>query len=196
MTRDTMFDRHRVSAEESMGWLVRALGFNVKIHIKMKSIKPNLQQASAPVRCRCTRSVISFNLRWSIMNSNYFLTLAFALLANAAAGFSGLQPILDRVHQTRLFLHETDRSRRSLLVNASVASLAAIGALSRPDDARAAVGSLPELQDANAVLQGLTIKVTDPSQQKQMISFLQDSFEMEVLRGTPDGLDTVSHGAA
>ena len=129
------------------------------------------------------------------MNRLVFIALAFAFLANAAAGFSGPQPILDRVlvHQTRLFLHEDDRSRRSLLVSASVASLAAFGALSRPDDALAAVGTLPELQDANAVLQGLTIKVTDPSQQKQMISFLQDAFEMEVLRGTPDGLDTVSH---
>lgn len=120
----------------------------------------------------------------------------FALLADAAAGFSGVQPVRDRVHQTRIFLHEAERSRRSILISASLASLATVGALSRPDDANAAMGTLPELQDTNAVLQGLTIKVTDPSQQKQMISFLQDAFDMEVLRGTPDGLDTVSRGTA
>jgi hypothetical protein len=126
----------------------------------------------------------------------HVLAAASVLLVNTANGFSGVgrQLVTDRTRQTRLFLHEAGTSRRSLLVEASVASFAAARGLLRPDSAQAAIGTLPELQDTNAVLQGLTIRVTDPSQQKQMITFLQDAFDMDVLRGTPDGLDTVSFG--
>lgn len=85
---------------------------------------------------------------------------------------------------------EESEARRSLLLGGA-ASAAAL--LLSPNPAGAAVGSLPELQDTNVVLQGITIKVADPAQQKQTIEFLQDAFDMVILRGTPDGTDTVSH---
>lgn len=85
------------------------------------------------------------------------------------------------------------QQRRSFLVNTSWAGAAAIATamtIAPADTACAAVGTLPELQDTNAVLQGITVRVTDPAQQKQMIAFLQDAFDMDILRGTPDGIDT------
>jgi hypothetical protein len=48
--------------------------------------------------------------------------------------------------------------------------------------ANAAVGTLPELASTNAVLQGITVKVADKSQQDAMISFLVDGFDCKVLR--------------
>jgi hypothetical protein len=44
------------------------------------------------------------------------------------------------------------------------------------------VGSLPELANSNAYVQGLTINVADSVQQKQMIDFLVNGFSCEVLR--------------
>lgn len=49
-------------------------------------------------------------------------------------------------------------------------------------DSNAAVGSLYEYGDANAVVQGITINVADFNQQESMIKFLQDSFDFKVLR--------------
>jgi hypothetical protein len=46
----------------------------------------------------------------------------------------------------------------------------------------AAVGSLPEYAQANAILQGITIRVVDKSQQDSMISFLNEAFDCQVLR--------------
>ena len=46
----------------------------------------------------------------------------------------------------------------------------------------AAVGTLPEYEDTNAVLQGLTVNVADASQQEQMIAFLTNGFDFQVLR--------------
>lgn len=85
---------------------------------------------------------------------------------------------------------EESEARRSLLLGGAASAAAAL--LLSPNPAGAAVGSLPELQDTNVVMQGITIKVADPAQQKQTIEFLQDAFDMVVLRGTPDGTDTVS----
>jgi hypothetical protein len=48
--------------------------------------------------------------------------------------------------------------------------------------AEAAVGTLPELSSTNAVLQGVSIRVADPSQLKLMISFLENGFDAVVLR--------------
>jgi hypothetical protein len=49
-------------------------------------------------------------------------------------------------------------------------------------EADAAVGSLPEFADTNAVLQGVTIRVADQSQEKAMIAFLEGAFDCKVLR--------------
>jgi hypothetical protein len=53
--------------------------------------------------------------------------------------------------------------------------------LSNVSPSQAAVGRLPELADTNAVLQGVTIKVSDSSQQAAMIDFLS-SFGCQELR--------------
>jgi hypothetical protein len=71
-------------------------------------------------------------------------------------------------------------SRRSVL------SLASLGAatllLGQPENVGAAVGSLPEFLDSNTILQGLTIKVADSSQQDAMIRFLEEGLGFQVLR--------------
>lgn len=46
----------------------------------------------------------------------------------------------------------------------------------------AAVGSLPEFADTNAILQGITVNVADKSQQDAMINFLVNAFDFLVLR--------------
>ncbi len=54
--------------------------------------------------------------------------------------------------------------------------------LSSGERTSASVGTLPEFADTNAILQGLTVKVADKSQQDAMIAFLKDSFDFKVLR--------------
>lgn len=72
----------------------------------------------------------------------------------------------------------SDTHRRQFLA----CTATAIGiAVSNPS-ANAAVGTLPEFSDTNAVLQGLTVNVADQSQQQAMIRFLIDSFDMKILR--------------
>lgn len=77
-------------------------------------------------------------------------------------------------------------SRRSFLTQASLLStsimLVTATSACTPAPAQAAVGSLPELADANAILQGVTIRVADPSQLKSTISFFTDAFDFKVLR--------------
>ena len=46
----------------------------------------------------------------------------------------------------------------------------------------AMVGSLPEFNDSNSVIQGVTIDVADLSQQNDMIDFLREGFNFRVLR--------------
>jgi hypothetical protein len=61
-----------------------------------------------------------------------------------------------------------------------VSALAIAGATT--ETASAAVGRLPEYAEANAILQGITIRVADKSQQDSMISFLSEAFDCQVLR--------------
>ena len=74
-------------------------------------------------------------------------------------------------------------SRRSFVTDSFVASssLLAVNTLF-PQSTLASVGTLPEYADTNNVLQGITIRVADQSQQKAMISFLEDGFDCEVIR--------------
>lgn len=53
--------------------------------------------------------------------------------------------------------------------------------------ANAAVGTLPEFADTNAILQGVTITVSDTSQQDTMIEFLTNGFNFVVLRQRKNG---------
>jgi hypothetical protein len=78
-------------------------------------------------------------------------------------------------------------SRRAALAQsmgaiAASASLLAAATAGWPSMVQASVGDLPEFADTNAILQGITVKVTDPSQQKAMIQFLEDGFDCQVLR--------------
>jgi hypothetical protein len=70
-------------------------------------------------------------------------------------------------------------TRRGMLLHtiAGVVSVAATSSL-----ASAEVGTLPELADTNAILQGITVNVADISQQNATISFLQDGFDFKILR--------------
>jgi hypothetical protein len=84
---------------------------------------------------------------------------------------------------------DADSTRRSFLTTTATTAISIT--LWPASQSWAAVGTLPECQDTNVVLQGLTIKVTDPVQKNQMISFLQNAFDFEILRVTPDGSSTV-----
>jgi catechol 2,3-dioxygenase-like lactoylglutathione lyase family enzyme len=77
-------------------------------------------------------------------------------------------------------------SRRNALFQgvATVLSLVVVPTilLSSARVAGAAVGSLAEWRDTNVILQGITVRVSDKSQQDAMINFLRDSFDLKVLR--------------
>jgi len=75
-------------------------------------------------------------------------------------------------------------SRRGMMTKATVlASASFLPVLyGFPKISSAVVGSLPELTDTNAFVQGLTINVADGVQQKAMIDFLINSFSLEVRR--------------
>lgn len=78
----------------------------------------------------------------------------------------------------------TSESSRRSFVAQSIAvggSLLVAGAVD-VNPSSAAVGTLPEFSDSNAILQGLTVNVADQSQQKSMIEFLVQGFGFEVLR--------------
>jgi hypothetical protein len=71
-----------------------------------------------------------------------------------------------------------DKTRTTLVT--LVSALTLTGATTAT--ASAAIGSLPEYAQANAILQAITIRVADKSQQDSMISFLSESFDCQVLR--------------
>ncbi len=84
-----------------------------------------------------------------------------------------------------------EESRRSVISNAAKTSMATLIAFSSSNaaipDANAAVGTLPEYSDSNAILQGITIDVADVTQQDQMIAFLADGFKMKKVRQSQTG---------
>lgn len=75
----------------------------------------------------------------------------------------------------------SEPSRRSLLVNGPIA-LGGSMFFGQSLPSLAAVGTLPEFSDTNAILQGLTVNVADQSQQKSMIEFLINGLGFQVLR--------------
>lgn len=56
------------------------------------------------------------------------------------------------------------------------------GIVASPLPGHAAVGTLPEYGDTNAIIQGITVNVADKSQQDAMVDFLTKSFDFQVLR--------------
>lgn len=87
-------------------------------------------------------------------------------------------------HESIPFLLSQDwtrSSRRQFIHSLTAATLVAVP-VTAPSSSIAAVGSLPELANDNAILQGITIKVADKSQQDVMIQFLENGFECHVLR--------------
>ena len=85
-------------------------------------------------------------------------------------------------------------SRRSVLTSSSMVVVGAASSLfvqpeqgqlfaaSPARSANAAVGTLPEFADTNAIIQGITVNVADKSQQDSMINFLTGAFDFQVLR--------------
>jgi hypothetical protein len=99
---------------------------------------------------------------------------------------SGSDPLASTVPRSssgEVDFEEKDKSsiRRALFNTAAVASGSLIlGTSSKP--AVAAVGTLPEFADSDAIIQGITVNVADKSQQDAMIDFLVRSFDFQVLR--------------
>jgi hypothetical protein len=86
-------------------------------------------------------------------------------------------------------------TRRSVLKKASLVAGMLLVPLLPYQASQAAVGTLPEFSNANAILQGLTVTVADQSQQASMINFLTDAFDFKVLRQRKAGsiTDTVGY---
>lgn len=91
------------------------------------------------------------------------------------------------------------KSRRSILSHTAHTLVAALAGATtaatvtndstfhNPLAANAMVGSLPEYSDSNAVLQGITVQVSDSYQQDEMIAFLEDGFGMTKVRQRTQG---------
>jgi hypothetical protein len=100
--------------------------------------------------------------------------------------------ILQRVITTSTILSST------LLSTSSLTSSLLPSSLSRSSIANAAMGTLPEYQDTNAIFQGITLDVNDKSQYEDTIQFFMNGFDgMKILRergGDGGGVvkDTVS----
>jgi len=78
---------------------------------------------------------------------------------------------------------EGSSTRRSLINSAAAASLSlALGSSNYLPVANAAVGTLPEFGDSEAIIQGLTVNVADKSQFDAMVEFLVNGFDFQILR--------------
>lgn len=75
-----------------------------------------------------------------------------------------------------------DILQKTIVIGGSMVAATAAGNTLFVPSASAAVGTLPEFSDTNAILQGLVVNVADQSQQKSMIDFLVQSFDFKVLR--------------
>jgi hypothetical protein len=73
-------------------------------------------------------------------------------------------------------------SRREIFKSALIATSSLVCVASLPNGAHAAVGTLPEFADTNAILQGITVNVADKAQQDAMIDFLVGGFDFAVQR--------------
>lgn len=132
----------------------------------------------------------------------------YLFATNTAAAFqmpslSVRQPATIQTDITSLFSHEDGgeeifetkstselQTRRSALSNTAksiLASYALVNTAMPMNNANAAVGTIPEFSDTNAVLQGLTVDVADRSQFDEMIAFMVDGFSGKILRQSTSG---------
>mmetsp|Transcript_20014 Transcript_20014/g.22676 ORF Transcript_20014/g.22676 Transcript_20014/m.22676 type:complete len:430 (-) Transcript_20014:3-1292(-) len=81
-----------------------------------------------------------------------------------------------------LFQKSTQAVLLPILLNAMSTS---IPGTTQP--AQASVGTLPEFNDSNSILQSVTIDVSDKIQQDQMIDFLREGFSFKLLRQRKTG---------
>mmetsp|Transcript_14670 Transcript_14670/g.31301 ORF Transcript_14670/g.31301 Transcript_14670/m.31301 type:complete len:408 (-) Transcript_14670:188-1411(-) len=80
----------------------------------------------------------------------------------------------------RSILHQGGLLATSIVTTTAIAATTTVAF---PQRANAALGTLPEFSDANAIVQSLTIDVTDKDQYAQTIQFFLDGFDgMKVLR--------------
>jgi hypothetical protein len=77
---------------------------------------------------------------------------------------------------------EASSVRRDLFYCAAVASGSVLLGGAYPSPADAAVGTLPDFADSDAIIQGVTVNVADKPQQDAMIDFLVNGFDFEILR--------------
>lgn len=125
---------------------------------------------------------------------NHTLLLLIVAVGRSSKAFHFLAAHGHRIQQT--YLHSSvlpgdpennlenaslGGSRRAF-VKESMAGAALVLSTCHSHPSNAAVGTLPEFSDANAILQGVTIRVADSSQQTAMVKFLEDGFECKVLR--------------
>lgn len=110
---------------------------------------------------------------------------------SAVDGFVGRLPTYGWSHVARLHVvdgnaedteSESSSRRRDLLHSAAVTSGSILLGGANPMSVDAAVGTLPEFADSDAIIQGVTVKVADESQQAAMIDFLVNGFDFEILR--------------
>ncbi len=77
---------------------------------------------------------------------------------------------------------ENEPSRRQF-IHAITSTCALVTGLNLfPEPTRAAIGTLPEFGDTNAMIQGITVNVADKSQEEAMVNFLVNGFDFKVLR--------------
>ncbi len=92
----------------------------------------------------------------------------------------------DNANSHKINHHNTNnihiQSRRSIITKTLQLSLPILSTTLFPNPSYAAVGSLPEYKDSNAVLQGITLDVSDLNQQNDMIDFLKEGFGLRILR--------------
>jgi hypothetical protein len=106
------------------------------------------------------------------------VAVGFSVVANPKSSASSLHAISSIVDDNDDEVPIT--SRRSILTSAVSGAIILSGFSPKP--ARAVVGTLPEFADTNAIVQGVTIDVVDKAQQDNMIKFLVNGFDFQVLR--------------
>ena len=105
---------------------------------------------------------------------------------NAVNGFQSpkLESIVTRngLYSCNDSFQEHEPGRRRLIQSIASTCAAVAGLEFFPAATDAAVGSLPEFSDTNAIVQGITVNVADKSQEEAMINFLVNGFDFKVLR--------------
>lgn len=106
------------------------------------------------------------------------VAVGFSVLSNPKSSASSLHAISSIVDDNDDEVPIT--SRRSIFTSAVSGAILLSGF--SPEPAHAVVGTLPEFADTNAIVQGVTIDVVDKAQQDNMINFLVNGFDFQVLR--------------